>query len=815
MSNLLQDLRYSLRMLRRAPGMVAVIVSSLALGIGANTAVFSFVNAIQFKPLPVLDEDRLVDLSETSATELCAGCAVGTSYPSFLDWKTRARSFSLMAAYSEDRVVIGADRAGSRSGGLQQGDAGGVQPERVGGAAVSADLFRLIGVQPAIGRDFQAADDRVGAEPVTLISDLLWRRRLAADPQVLGRPIKINGVTHTVIGVMPVGFRFPEYAQLWRPLAPAAVGWARDNRSLAVIARLRDGATIDSARAEMRTLAAAQEAEYPATNRRWTATAVSLRKDMTGETAMASTVLLAAVAFVLLIACANVANLLLVGAVARRRETAIRLALGAKPSRVIRLLVTESLVLAVIGGGLGLLIAFWASGVVVASFGVDAPYWIQFGIDWRVLLFCAAITTLAGASCGIVPALQASRADLHGALKEGGAVAGGRGGRRFRHAMVIGQLALALLLLSGAGLLIKTATRAWSFDVGYDTSRVVVADVDLAGRRYEDPAQVTAFVAGVLERLQRLPGVQAAISRTVFFRGFGATERRISVEGMPDVPQDGSPSFYYAVTPAYFQALGVSLRDGRGFSSADVSVAVVNQEMARRIWPGRSPLGQRIRFGDASSRAPWLTVIGVVADSGGSPFGAGQRSVAYVPLSVDPGRSLSVTISAANPSALPAEVRGAVHAVDPDQPVEDVMTMEQAMERWVAPARFMALLMSGLAAIALLLASIGTYGVIAYNVGQRTREIGIRLALGASARQVQAMVADSGLRMTLGGLAIGLPAAWVSTRALEGILAGTSPTDPAVFAAVTATLGASALAASWLPARRAGKVDPMVVLRVE
>ena len=686
----------------------------------------------------------------------------------------------------------------------------------MGGAAVSADLFRLIGVQPAFGRDFLPADDRVGAEPVTVISDLLWRRRLAADPQILGSTIKINGVEHTIVGVMPDGFRFPEYAQLWRPLAPAAVGWTRENRSLAAIARLRDGVTISGARAEMRTLAAAQATEYPATNQRWSASVVSLRDDMTGETAMASTVLLAAVAFVLLIACANVANLLLVGAVARRRESAIRLALGANPGRVIRLLVTESLVLAVIGGSLGLLIAFWASGVVVASFGVDAPYWIEFGIDWRVLVFCAAITTLAGASCGIVPALQASRADLVGALNDGGAVAGGHGGLRFRHAMVVGQLALALLLLSGAGLLIKTATRAWSFDVGYDTSRVVVADVELAGRRYEDPAQVTAFVAGVLERLQRVPGVHAAMSRTVFFRRFGATEHRISVEGMSDVPQDASPSFYYAVTPAYFQALGVPMRDGRGFTPADGPVAVVNEEMANRIWPGRSPLGQRIRFGDASSRAPWLTVIGVVADSGGSPFAGGRRSVfAYVPLSVDPGRSLAVTISSANPSALPAEVRGAVHAVDPDQPVEDVMTMEQAMERWTAPARFMALLMSGLAACALLLASIGTYGVIAYNVGQRRREIGIRLALGASARQVQAMVAGSGLRMTLGGLAIGLPAAWASTRALEGVLAGTSPTDPAVFAAVTATLGVVALAASWLPARRAARVNPLEVVRME
>jgi predicted permease len=448
---------------------------------------------------------------------------------------------------------------------------------------------------------------------------------------------------------------------------------------------------------------------------------------------------------------------------------------------------------------------------------MEAPYWIHFGIDWRVLAFGVVVTLVTGILCSLPPAWQSWRSDPNATLKSGGSIAGGVAGTRFRATLVAGQLALSLLLLAGAGLLIKTVVRTSTFIVDYDASRVLTADVELADRRYEQEAQIRAFVTNVLERLGRIPGTQAAVLRPVFYAGFGGRPRTMEVEGSRYVPAGASPAFYYAVTPHYFAVFGAPVREGRAFSDADGNyVAIVNQELARRVWPGTSALGQRIRFGDASSRAPWLTVVGVVSDGAGTVFSTRQTPAAYVPFAGFPGRSISIQMSAmTDPGSLVPELRAAVAAVDPDQPIEDVMTMEQAMARWRQPARFVALLMGSLAAVALLMASMGTFGVIAYSVSQRRREIGVRLALGASPRQVEALVARTGLRMTAAGLALGLPAAWVSTRALQGVLAGTSPTDPEVFAAVTATLSIVALAASWLPARRAGKVDPMVVLRSE
>jgi putative ABC transport system permease protein len=799
MYQLAADFVFSLRMWRRAPGIVTLAVLSLSLGLAANTAVFSFVNAIQFRPLPVQDEATLVDLSETSATELCAGCEVGTSYPGYLDWKAAARSYAAIEAYKEEPVVV----------------SGGTGPERVTAAVASSGLFRTLGIRPSLGRDFVSDDDGLGATPVVIISDLLWRRRFDGDPAVVGRTIRVNGSDRTVIGVMPPSFRFPEFTQLWMPLAPAAANWARDDRSLGVLARLRPGATVEQADAELRTIAAALEQQYPE-NRRWTTQVRTLREDLTRETATASIVLLSAVAFVLLIACANVANLLVVRAAERRRELSIRSALGASRASLARLLITEGLTLAAAGGILGWLAALWAARLLVSSFSVEAPYWIQFGIDWRVFVFACTATVATGLLCGAAPALHMKDTALQAALRDGGAATGGRSARRFRSALVAVQLALSLLLLAGAGLLIKTVVRTYRFDIGYDASHVLVGDVALAGGRYEDPGQVRAFADRVVEALDRIPGVRAAMSRTIFFAGFGGQPQRMAVDGMSDVPQQASPSFYHAVTPSFFDVTGIRLLAGRRFTAREAEpVVVVNEELARRVWSDRSPLGQRIRFSRNASD-PWLTVVGVVSANGGSPLGIGPRPTAYVPFAVAPGRDLAIYLSASSdPLALVNDVRSAVAALDPDQPVEGLMTMEQTMAEWVAPARFVALLMSSLAVVALLMASMGTFGVIAYSVSQRTREIGIRLALGATPGQVQALVARGGARMTLAGLALGLPAAWGTTRALEGILAGTSPTDPAVFALVTATLAGVALLASWLPAKRAARVDPLIVLRHE
>jgi predicted permease len=420
-----------------------------------------------------------------------------------------------------------------------------------------------------------------------------------------------------------------------------------------------------------------------------------------------------------------------------------------------------------------------------------------------------------GALCGLAPAIQASRANPQTALKDGGAVVSGGSGSRVRAVLASAQLALALVLLAGAGLLMKTVTRTFTVTLSYDPSRVLVGDLELADRRYEDVGRIRGFADAILERLDRIDGVRSGLSRQVFFAGFGGERRRMEVEGSRGIPDGASPSFYYAVTPDYFRVVNLAVREGRSFTSADAAgVAIVNEELARRVWPGASALGQRIRFPDRTAPAGWLTVVGVSANQESSSFGDRPFATSYVPFAGAPGRSFAIYVSAPGDAApLAREVRAAVADVDPDQPVEDVMTMAEARAAWAAPARFVAMLMGSLAAIALLMAAMGTFGVVAYGVSQRTREIGVRVALGATPQQVQHMVVRGGLVLAVGGLGVGLPGAWVSTRALEGVLAGTSPTDPAVFAAVSGVLATVALLASWLPARRAAKIDPLVALR--
>ena len=800
MTDFLLDLRLAARLCRRAPVMALVILGSLTLGIGANTAVFSFVNAIQFRPLPVADEATLVDVSEWSATELCAGCGVGSSYPAFLDWQAQARSFAAMGAYKEQRFTV----------------SGGGEPERLGGAVVSAGLFPMLGVHPAAGRGIAPSDETPAAPPVVVIGDLLWRNRLGARADAIGQTLKVDGRVHTIIGIMPAGFRWPEYAQVWLPAGARVAPWPRTDRSLTVVARLARGVTRQQAAAEMQTLAAAQAAAHADTNARWTTRVTTLREDMTGETATASLVFLSAVGFVLLIACANVANLLLVRAVERRREIAVRLALGASRARIVRMVLTESLALSVAGGVLGMLLAVAGARALVAAFQTEAPYWIQFGIDWHVPVFCTAITILTALVCGVAPALQASRRDVQATLQEGSnASAPPAGG--LRTALVVLQLTLALVLLAGAGLMIKTVARIYRFDPGYDTSRVVVADLSLTSARYDSVPARRAFVADVLASLSRVPGARPAFARTIFFAGFGGEPRRLLVEGEGEVAPGLSPGFYYAVTPGYLPALGVALVQGRGFTDADTAgVVIVNRELADRAWPGRSPIGARIRFG--RDAAP-LDVIGVAANEGGSPYGAARHmATAYVPLAGNDGRDLALYVGSTSPSPLETigpELRAAVRRADPELPVEDMMTMEETLRRWTQPARFVALLMASLSALAIVLASIGVYGVMAYTVAQRWREIGIRIALGASSRHIRRLLVGSALRMVLAGLALGLVGAWLGTRTLEGILAGTSPTDPIVFTTAVVLLGLAGVGAAWMPARRARQVDATLALRAQ
>jgi len=780
----LQDVGYACRTLRRAPALVITAILSLGLGIASTTAVFSFVNAIQFKDLPFADPSTLVDIEETSTTELCAGCAVGTAYPTLREWQSAAQSFATMGGYEEMRVVV----------------SGGVSPERVGAALTSADLFPTLGVQPVIGRGFSVDDDRVGAEPVALLSDVLWRRRYGGDPRAIGNAIRIDGADYTVIGVMPDGFRFPEYAQVWMPLAPARHAQKPTERSIAVIARLKPGADVGTAAAEMRSFAKGP----------WSVRVRTLHRSMTEETIAPSAVLLGAVAFVLLIACANLSNLLLVRASERSREISIRMAIGASRSRVVQLVLAESLVLGVAGGALGLILALWASRVIVSSFGIDQPYWIRFGVDWHVFAFCLAITLATSILFGLGPAVMASRRDPQDALKEGAGSTSGRRGRRVAGDLVIVQLALALTLLAGAGLLIETVVRTMRFDPGYDPTHVLEGDVSLPQLRYSTPASVNVFATNVLEQLARGPEAKAAIQSSTFFGGFGTRFRQVTVEGVQSVPEGASPQFYYSITPGYFRMLGTRMREGREFSAQDGSdVVIVNEEMASHIWGG-SPLGQRIRFGDK----PWRTVVGVVANVNSGVIGARPRPLAYVPFASEPGHDMALLISAPKDAAsLAPYLRAAVRAVDPDQPIEDVMTMAALFREQSQPSRFIALLMGGLSFVALGLASVGLYGVTAYSVRRRLREIGIRLALGGTPTRIVRLILASAWKLIAAGLVLGTGAAYAGTRVLEGVLFGTSPTDPVVFALVVIALALVATLASYLPARRAGRVDPTVMLR--
>ncbi len=811
MSHLARDLRLALRALVRRPGYAIVAILSLSLGIGANTTIFSLVNAVEFRGLPYRNVDQLVDLHETSVTELCAGCGVGTSYPGFLEWRAGLRAVSGLAGYAEQPVLL----------------AGAESAERVTGAVVSADLFPLLGVAPASGRAIVAADDRAGGEPVVVLSDDLWRRSFGRDTALLGTTVRINGVAHTVVGIMPPRFHFPEFAQLWLPLGPAIDRFPPGNRDLGVIARLKDGATVEQADAELRAIAARQAAEHPATNARWSAEASLYRRALANETGSFFRVLLGAVGFVLLIVCANVANLSLARASGRRREMAIRTALGASRRRLVWQLLVESVMIGLAGGGLGLLIAAWGIDAARAAITTQVPLWIEFGMDWRVLAFSLVVSVATGVLVGLVPALRASRPDLQLDLKDGTAAAtAGRPLGRLRASLVVAEVSLALVLLSGAGVMIKTFLRVHRPDMGYDTHGLLVGDVSLLGTRYDDPRQAGVFGMQLAERLAAIPGVRnAAVERSEFIAGFGASDQRITVDGLAETPAAGSPRFASAVSPGYLKTLGLTQLAGRDFDAADAAgganVVIVNEKVARALWPGAPAVGRRIKLGGPASNRPWLTVIGVVSNVGGSLLAASHEQTrmpyAYVPLAQWPGRGLSIRVRAANgePMALARDVERAVHELDRDQPLEHVSTMERELAEAVWPVRLYAVFLSSFAAFALVLAAIGIYGVISHSVTQRTHEIGVRVALGASRARVLSMVIGQGAVLAGLGAVLGLAGAVGLTRVLRAMLFGTSPVDPPVLLGVALVLGVVALFATWLPARRAMAIEPMTALRYE
>ncbi len=807
-----QDIRFGFRTLLRSPATSAVALFTLALGIGANTAIFSVVNGVLLEPLPYPDPDALVVIAESNPG--LGFPRFSASPPNFDDWRHQNQVFTSMAALSPGRFNL----------------TGGERPEAVTGAQVTPDYFRVFGVQPALGRGFLPQEGLPSGPKVAVLSDGLWRRRFGSDPGILHRQILVNGESYSVIGVMPPGFEVrSQQSQIWMPLPWTFKPESRGGHFLGVYARMKDGVSLEKARAEMKTIAARLESQYPDSNHGWTTEVRRLHDALVEGVRPALVLLLAAVAFVLLIACANVANLLLARLASREREIAVRTALGAGRARLVRQMLTESLVLFLVGGILGLILAAWATRVMVALYGEGLPRRQVIGLDGRVLLFTLLVSLVTGLVFGLVPALSATSGGLFGALKEGGrAVAGGARGRLLRNFLVLGEVAVALVLLVGAGLLLRSFARLRAVDPGFRPEGVLTAELTLPDQKYAQPERQIAFTRELLDRLRAIPGVQSA--DTVFplpLTGNGFV-LAFSVQGRSDLASRDSRlhANIRLVSPDFFRTMGIRVLQGRVFTPRDdaksVPVIVVNKSMADQIWPGESPIGKRITFGDTEGpNVQWMEVVGVVANLHHRSLDQDPGQEVYWPQLQSPvGGQLSVVLkTAGDPTKLAGAVRAAVRSIDGDLPVERVRPLESVVAEALASSRFQTVLLGIFAGAALLLAAVGVYGVISYSVAQRTHEIGIRMALGARRPAVLGLVIRQGMALVLAGVGLGLVLSmillrWLSER-LASFLYGGRAFDPLTLVAVPLVLLAVALLANWLPARRATRVDPLVALRSE
>ena len=815
MKTMWQDLRYGVRMLVKSPGFTFVAIIALALGIGANTAIFSVVNAVLLRTLPYEHAQRLVKVY--GASPQVPESRAPLSYPDFLDYKTQAKTFEYFAAYQQ----IGTS--------LFIGD----EPERVLGTEATADLFPLLGVEPEVGRVFTAEDDRPGAPSVIVISHGLWQRLFNSDPNIVGREVRRGSRTVTVIGVMSPDFKFPveaEKVDFWTPLvAETALSDAttltnRDSRFLPVVGKLKPGATLEAAAAEMDTLARGIEQRFPATHTGNRVRLLSLHTDVVGDIRPALLVLLGAVAFVLLIACANVANLLLARAGARGKEIAVRTALGASRWRIMRQLLTESLLLSLMGGALGLLLAWWGVDLLVAEMPADLPRASEISLDGRVLVFTLAVSLLTGIFFGLAPALQASKPDLNETLKEGGRGSTEGGRNRVRGLLVVSEVALSLVLLVGAGLLIKSFFQLLNANPGYDTARVLSVTLPLSKSKYPEPGQQIAFLQQVAERVKALPGVESVGATNQLPLGNRETRNTFNVEGRPPAaPGQRLAARNQVVTAGYFRAMNIPLRRGRAFAEQDAQnstpVIIINEALAQRYFGAEDPLGQRILIEDENNNPlPPREIVGIVGNVRHNSLEEEEYSEYYVPFAQAPEPQLVVVARTAgdvDPAGIAPAVRAAIRELDRQQLIWEVRTMRERVARSIAPRRFTMLLLGCFAFVALLLAAIGIFGVMSYTVTQRTHEIGIRLALGAQTGDMLKMIVGQGMALALVGIGLGLIGAFVVTRLLASLLFGVSTTDPLVYAGVATLLTVIALLACYIPARRAMRVDPMVALRYE
>lgn len=821
MDGLWQDLRYGWRMLLARPGFTAVAVLTLALGVGANTAIFRAVNALLLRPLPVEDVDRLV-----FGMALREGFdPFGTSLLEYALYRDEAHSFA-SSGMGTPRLfnLIGRE-----------------EPERLRGAAVMAGYLTTLGVKPVLGRVFAPEEDRPGGPAVALVSHGLWQRHFGGDPAVIGRELLLEGRAHSIVGVMPPGFDIPYSAEVWVPMQVSIASLPLVQQAATAnefVARLKPGFSVAQANADVKGLARRLEQEYAQVRRGWSFGIVPLRRqllgDVEGRTQRSLIALVVAVSFLLLICCANVANLLLARGVAREGEIAIRRSLGAGHGRLVRQLLTESLLLAVLGGGAGALLAFWIQPLLrvlspIQPAGLGA-YLTDFGIDARVLLFSLVVTLLTAAIFGLVPAVKAARTtDVMTVLKRREQRAGaGAAGRRSLGALVVGEIAVAVTLLVGSGLMLQSFRRLLGMELGFRPEHVLTAELPLSPAKYAGQTQQVLFMAQVLERIRAVPGVVAAGMTTNVPMQRGVTlDSVFEVEGRPPAnPSDVPITAHRLVSPGYIETLGVTLVKGRSLDERDgalgLPVAVVSEELVRQSWPGEDPLGKRVRRIRAGERGPWMTVVGVVKDVKEDRFGFRiDRPVWYVPYAqqtflVPVSLPLNLVVRTnGDPTSVATAVRGAVHAVDPDQPVASMMPMKEYLADVLMGERFSSVLMGTLAALGLLLAALGLYGVMAYLVGQRTGEIGLRMALGARPRDVLRLVIGDGVSLLGLGLGLGIAGAFTLTRLLASTLYQVSPTDPATFVLVALLLASVALLACWLPARHATRVNPIVALRCD
>ena len=810
MHYLWQDIRYALRSLVKTPAFTLVALLTLALGIGANSAIFSVVNGVLLRSLPYPQADRLVVVRETYG----GGLTGSVSGPNFADWRARAHSFSSMAA----------------SRGMAVSLLGVGEPEEISAAMVSSDFFRTLGVTPVLGRGLLPGEDQ-GQGSVAVISEGLWRERFGGDRDILGRTVNLSGRPYTIVGVAPSSLAYPGRSRLWLPFG-FGLGRSndRDSHSYDVIARLTPSATVATAQADMDAVARGLTEAYPGQNTGRGAAVIAMTEDTVGTVRPALLLLSGAVVFVLLIACANVANLFLVRASTRQREIALRAALGASRWRLTQQALAEAVLLAAAGGALGLLLASWSVDALLALSPRGVPRLAEITIDERVLVFTLVVSVVIGLAFGLVPAMVASRQAPAGALQaEGRGASGGPQRSRFRAGLVVTQIALALVLLIGSALLIVSVRRLAGVDPGFRPEGAVSFEFNVPSAKYESVDAQRNFVGRVLEQLQGLPGVSRAGSVFYLPLGSGQTNGDVSVEGEPPAaPGRERYAGYRIIMGEYLETMDIALKRGRPPGPEDVEgsrlVATVNEAFAREFFPGRDPIGQRITFGSPTDEPEWREIVGIVADVRHLGLAQPADPEVYVPArqitddlwAVFAPTPISFVVrTTLSPGAIAPAIKAAVREVDPDQPVSRLRPVGELVGDSLARYRFSMLLLTIFGGLALCLAVVGVYGLMAYSVSQRTRELGIRLALGARAVVVCGMVLRQGLGMAVAGILLGLAGALVLTRLLSAQLFGVSPTDPGVITAMAATLAAVSLVACLIPALRATRVDPMVALRSE